>query len=209
MEPFFGQIIQVGFSYAPSGWLNCNGASIPIAQNQALFTLLGTNFGGDGRTSFCVPDARGRALIGTGSAPSLTSRSLGDHGGQEQTTLTVSQLPPHTHTATFASTGSPKFTGALTAIAGLEDDQTAEPAAGSYLGSAADEDVSPTFYVPADKANAQGTQVSLAGVTGSISGIAGTVDVALTGAGSPVSTMPPFLAVTTIIATTGFYPPRE
>jgi microcystin-dependent protein len=77
MDPFIGQIMQVGFRYAPVNWLTCNGAPLQISQNQALYALLGNTFGGTQNSTFCLPDARGRTFIGTGSGPGLTPRLPG------------------------------------------------------------------------------------------------------------------------------------
>lgn len=91
-EPFLAQITMVSFSFPPKGWALCNGQLLPINQNQALFALLGTTFGGDGRTTFALPDLRGRAPVHVGSEV-----ALGQSGGSENVPLTLSQLPPHSH----------------------------------------------------------------------------------------------------------------
>jgi len=101
MDPFMAQIIMFGGNFAPRGWALCNGQILPISQNQALFSLLGTTYGGDGRTTFALPDFRGRSVIGTGNGPGLTPRTLGQSGGQESVTLTVAEMGPHNHTATL------------------------------------------------------------------------------------------------------------
>lgn len=96
-EPFIGQIMCAGFNFAPRGWARLDGALLPINQNQALFSLLGTTYGGDGRTTFALPDMRGRMLVHDGQGPGLTPRTLGERGGAETHTLTPSQMPAHTH----------------------------------------------------------------------------------------------------------------
>jgi microcystin-dependent protein len=96
-EPFLGQIQTFGFGFAPRGWATCEGQLMPISQNSALFALLGTTFGGDGRTTFALPDMRGRAAIGQGNGPGLTSRSWGLKSGQQDVTLTIQQMPSHNH----------------------------------------------------------------------------------------------------------------
>src|SRR5216117_169121 len=101
MEPFIGQIQAFGFSFAPRGWATCSGQILSIAQNTALFSLLGTTYGGNGQTTFALPDLRGRAMIGPGQGPALSSHVLGEVGGTESTTLNPNQMPAHTHTATF------------------------------------------------------------------------------------------------------------
>lgn len=97
-EPFIGQIAVVAFNYAPQGWAKCEGQLLPIAQNQALFALLGTTYGGDGVTTFALPDLRGRVPMGDGNGPGLTPRVLGEKSGSETNTLTIAQMPMHNHT---------------------------------------------------------------------------------------------------------------
>jgi microcystin-dependent protein len=95
--PYIGQIILVGFDFAPSGWALCHGQSLPISGNEALFSLIGTTFGGDGVSTFALPDLRGRVPIGMGTGVGLQTHVLGDTGGSEGVTLVTSQLPQHTH----------------------------------------------------------------------------------------------------------------
>lgn len=97
MDPFLGQISLVGFNYAPRGWAQCNGQIMSIAQNTALFSLLGTTYGGNGQTTFALPDLRGRAPMAFGNGAGLTPRDLGEQGGQEAVTLALPQLPSHSH----------------------------------------------------------------------------------------------------------------
>jgi len=97
MEPFIGQIQAFGFNFAPRGWAMCEGQLLPISQNTALFSLLGTTFGGDGRTTFGLPDLRGRSIVGMGNGPGLSSISWGERGGAENHTLSVAQMPNHNH----------------------------------------------------------------------------------------------------------------
>jgi microcystin-dependent protein len=97
-EPFIGQIMLVPYNFAPRGWAFCNGQILPIAQNTALFSLLGTTFGGNGQTTFALPDLRGRAALSSGQGPGLSNYDLGQVGGTESTTLTINQMPMHNHT---------------------------------------------------------------------------------------------------------------
>lgn len=103
MEQFLGEIGIVAFNFAPRGWALCNGQLLPINQNQALFALLGTTYGGDGRTTFALPDLRSRIPLHFGQGPGLSSYSLGEVGGAEAVALTVAQLPRHSHAAQGAS----------------------------------------------------------------------------------------------------------
>lgn len=96
-EPFLGEIRFVGFTFAPRGWAECNGQILPISQNQALFSILGTTYGGDGRTTFALPDVRGRTPVHEGNGPGLSAYSLGQRTGTESNTLTLAHLPAHDH----------------------------------------------------------------------------------------------------------------
>lgn len=97
-EPFLGEIRLFGFNFPPRGWAFCNGALMAISQNTALFSLLGTTYGGDGRTTFALPDLRGRAAVHPGQGPGLSDIRLGELGGAEVTTLTINNMPSHNHT---------------------------------------------------------------------------------------------------------------
>jgi microcystin-dependent protein len=96
-DPFLGQVIMFGGNFAPRGWAFCEGQLLSIAQNSALFSILGTTYGGDGRTTFALPDLRGRVPMGSGNGPGLTPRKLGTKTGSETNTLTVGQMPAHSH----------------------------------------------------------------------------------------------------------------
>jgi microcystin-dependent protein len=96
-EPFLGEIRLVGFNFAPVGWALCAGQILPINQNTALFSLLGTTYGGNGTTNFALPDLRGRAALGFGQGPGLSNYDLGQSTGTETVTLTVGQMPAHSH----------------------------------------------------------------------------------------------------------------
>jgi len=97
VEPFIGEIRWVAFTFAPEGWAECNGQILSIAQNTALFQLLGTTYGGNGQTTFALPDMRGRMPMGDGQGPGLTNRIQGEVAGEENVTLTEAQIPAHTH----------------------------------------------------------------------------------------------------------------
>lgn len=100
-EPFLGQIAIFGFNFAPRGWAFCDGQMLPIAQNQSLFSLLGTTYGGDGRQTFALPDLRGRTPLHPGDSSELNQ--LGERGGAETHTLSTSELPSHGHQANCQS----------------------------------------------------------------------------------------------------------
>lgn len=109
--PFVGEIRMFGFSRIPTGWLACNGDVISIVENEVLFTLIGTTYGGDGMNTFGLPDLRGRAPIHQGAGAGLTFRVPGETGGSERVALSVANLPPHSHafmaTSAVATTDTP------------------------------------------------------------------------------------------------------
>lgn len=96
--PFLGMIIAFPYDFPPRGWAFCQGQILSIANNTALFALLGTTYGGDGQTTFALPDLRGRAALSSGQGPGLSSYSLGERSGQENVTLLLTQIPAHNHT---------------------------------------------------------------------------------------------------------------
>jgi microcystin-dependent protein len=95
--PFIGEVRLFGGGFAPNGWMLCQGQLLPIAENEALFQLIGTIYGGDGETTFALPDLRGRVPLHGGQGPGLSPYSLGEQGGTEAVTLTAAQMPRHTH----------------------------------------------------------------------------------------------------------------
>ncbi|MGJ8570400.1 MAG: phage tail protein [Hoeflea sp.] len=137
-EPFVGEIRMFAGNFAPRGWAFCDGQLLAVSQNDALFTLLGTIYGGDGRTTFGLPDMRGRLPIHAGHGPGLSERRLGAKGGAENVTVTVNQLPSHTHvynastTAATANTPQDAFIGESPTI-----DVFSEATASTTLSSSA------------------------------------------------------------------------
>ncbi len=122
-EPFIGQLMLVPYNFSPRGWAFCSGQILPIAQNTALFSLLGTTFGGNGQTTFALPDLRGRAALSSGQGPGLSNYDLGQVGGTESTTININQMPAHNHT----------YTGGLNASTATKVNPTP---AGNLLGGA-------------------------------------------------------------------------
>ncbi len=104
-DPYIGEIRLFAGNFAPAGWASCQGQLIAIADNETLFALIGTTYGGDGENTYALPDLRGRVPIHVGTGPGLTQRLIGEQGGAETVTLTAAQLPPHTHTV--AATAAP------------------------------------------------------------------------------------------------------
>ena len=130
-DPFIAEIIMFGGNFAPRGWAFCDGQLLPISQNQALFSLLGTTYGGDGRTSFGLPDLRSRFPMHPGTGPGLSTRRLGEKGGVENVTLTTGQMPNHTHTGKLRASGDAANTntpaGNALALAEAYSDQALAP----------------------------------------------------------------------------------
>jgi len=107
-DAFLGEIRMVPFNFAPKGWALCNGQLQPISQNTALFSLLGTSYGGDGKSTFALPDLQGRSPRGQGQGPGLTDVVIGESAGAETETLDVTQLPSHTHTVSASGAAGSK-----------------------------------------------------------------------------------------------------
>lgn len=120
-EPFLGQLMVGGWNFCPRGWARADGQILSIAQNTALFSLLGTTYGGNGQTTFALPDLRGRAPIHNGQGPGLPSYDIGEVGGSTSFTLSVNQLPSHSHPVKATNVGSDK-PGPLGKYLGLNAD---------------------------------------------------------------------------------------
>jgi microcystin-dependent protein len=103
LDPLIGEIVLFAGNFAPRGWAFCDGQLLAVTQYTALFSILGTTYGGDGRTTFALPDLRGRVPIHPGSGPGLSSRQLGQTGGSEQVTLAEAQMPGHSHAVSASS----------------------------------------------------------------------------------------------------------
>lgn len=203
-EPTLGEICTFGFNFCPQGFLPANGSLVSINQNQALFSLLGVYYGGDGRTTFGVPDLRGRAVVGTGQGAGLSNVNLGQMRGAEQATLSVNQMPNHTHATQYTSPSVTQPTVNVAVTAKLAGATAGTPAATLQLG---DTGRAPIYVA----SSAAGNNVALAGVSATASGVAlsgGGVAIAATGGNQPVATLPPELGLTVCIASQGIYPMR-
>lgn len=128
-EPFIGQLMCVGFNFAPVNWAFCNGQLLSIAENSALFSLLGTTYGGDGQSTFAVPNLQGRAAVGMGTGPGLRNIAFGEAAGSQQITLNISNLPAHSHPIAASSTAT------STAPAGLVSATTSDSALGAEVSA--------------------------------------------------------------------------
>jgi microcystin-dependent protein len=194
-DPFIGQLMQVAFTFPPRFWADCNGQLLSISQNTALFALLGTTYGGNGQTTFALPDLRSRSAMHVGQGLGLSTVQLGEAGGVENVTLATTQIPSHTHTAGFDGT-----TSTLKASGVKATTQTA--AAGSKLGKSVDSSgtVIPLIYAPAGSADG----ATLAGLN-----VAGTISVNPTGGSQPHTNRSPYLGIRHVIALSGIFPSRS
>ena len=113
-SPFVAEIRIFGFNFAPTGWALCDGQLLPISQNTALFSLLGTTYGGDGKSTFALPDLQGSTAMHAGQGPGLSQRFLGEMGGEEFVTLLQSEIPAHSHS--LNANAQPSSTGVPTSI---------------------------------------------------------------------------------------------
>ena len=158
-EPFIGQIIRVAFPFAPKGYALCSGQILPISANQALFSLLGTTYGGNGTTTFGLPNLQGRIPLGSGQGPGLSNYALGQTAGEDAHTLTVNEMPSHNHvmncdsqTGTMPTPGGHLFAEEQLGAAILYSDQAPDGimnpgAIGSTGGSQPHNNVMPTLAV--------------------------------------------------------------
>ena len=185
MEPFVGQIMLFAGTFAPVGWVICDGRLISIQDNPTLYSIIGTYYGGDGRTTFGVPDLRSRVPVGAGHAPGLNYYPLGIIAGCENVPLSESQLPVHTHGATLQATGQ-----IMSDTNPGEDDS---PAGNSLAKASTD------FY----SAETPTTPMHASSVA-----ITGTVTVEHSGSGSGHLNVQPCQAINYCIALQGIYPPR-
>ncbi|MXO56714.1 phage tail protein [Altererythrobacter gangjinensis] len=138
-DAYIGEVMLVGFNFCPRSSASADGQLLAISSNTALFSLLGTIYGGDGRTTFALPDLRGRAAISEGQGPGLSSYRIGERGGQERTTLTIAQMPSHNHTgqvraesSVIADTGNPAGNAIARSTQLIYSDAAAPTAAGAF-----------------------------------------------------------------------------
>jgi microcystin-dependent protein len=239
MDAFIGTVLAVGFNYPPRGWVFCNGQTLLVSQYTALFALVSNQYGGDGRTTFGVPDLRGRVIVGSqAQGPGLVNIPLASKDGSNTATvnatgtasvaLAVANLPPHTHAATFVPAGlavdtsALKVTTAITVGTDTTNGLAQVVANNGGLTSTATGQPSAAIYLPANTGPAG--PVTLGGVTSTVSGTAAvggnaTVNNAMTGTGAilaapvvtsaTVNNMQPYLGLNYIICVEGIYPSRN
>jgi microcystin-dependent protein len=187
MEPLLGQIQPFGFNFAPRGWAKCDGTLLSIAANSALFSLLGTTFGGDGVTTFALPDLRGRSIVHIGQGPGLDTITWGERGGRTEATITQANMPSHSHALVNGVANVTVYTtdGSLL-------NETSGGANGLGTGGSM-----PEIY-----AESPTTADHLGGVI-----ISGTTTAA--GGNIPLDISNPFLGINTCIAHVGVFPSRN
>src|SRR5688572_14577376 len=203
-DPFLGEIKMVGFTFAPRGYALCAGQQMSIAQNSALFSLLGTTFGGNGQTTFGLPDYRGRTPVGMGQGPGLTFVNQGEVSGSESTTLTILQMPIHNHTA-VATPFNASLTGPISIPAATTGTTQAAPGNTTVLGPVAAAGRPGTLYAT----TAADTTLAPfdATVTGNVTPSAPTIGQA--GGSQPVALRNPYLGTNFVIALEGIFPSRN
>ncbi len=181
-EPFIGEVKLLGFQFPPLGYMTCQGQLISIAQNTALFSLLGTTYGGDGQTTFALPDLQGRVPVGQGQGPGLPAYSMGEEAGTTNVTLLTSNLPAHLHSLSNMHVNL----NVSTANAGEN---------------------SPEGTYPATTAATSYSDTASPNVFGGAPQVTGTTDI--TGSSLPISVMNPFLCMNYSIAIEGIFPSRN
>lgn len=181
-EPFIGEIKIFAFDFAPVGYAYCAGQTLSIAQNTALFALIGTIYGGNGQTTFMLPNLQGRMPIGQGQGPGLPLYTIGQQSGVPTTTLTSNNLPPHVHPAQGITVAMP------VATTGGDTDSPA----GAFLALTTGD-----FYSSVSTPGNHTGALTVSGQTGTA------------GAGQPFSIMNPYLALNFCIATVGIFPSRN
>lgn len=193
MEGYIGEIRMFGGNFAPRSWAFCDGRTINIASNTALFSIVGTLYGGNGTTTFCLPDLRGRTAVGAGTGPGLSSYVLGQKGGVETTTMSLVQMPIHTHAVSGSIATQP------VAIPALNDSATtAEP--------------SPTnFPAISEGASIYENSATPNAFMGNFSATLAVTNTTVTSVGSnlPFSIQPPLAVTNYIICMFGIFPSRD
>jgi len=227
MDAFMGTVLAVGFNYPPRGWLFCNGQTVPVQQNSAMFALLGTMYGGDGQNTFGIPDLRGRVVVGSqAQGPGLVNIVQGEKAGANNTTvisngtasitLTQANLPTHTHTATANLSG---LTATSTLNATSKGPGSPAPANNATLSNTGTGGTSGAMYLATTGPATDLVPLNTASVSTVIGGGAVSVTNANAGSGAPltvpvvstasISNMQPYLGLNYIIAMEGIFPSRN
>jgi microcystin-dependent protein len=205
MEEYMGIVKLFAGAFAPRDWMFCYGQLLSINEYQALYSLLGTYFGGDGRNTFGLPDLRSKVPIGAGQSLGLTNYILGQVGGVEAVTLSLAQMPVHNHTGSVQGSAS-SLTASVTVNAGTAGTATNNPT-GAYWGQAANVGVNPVKpYTNAKNATMASDAVAVQ-LNGNIQ--INSLTIGNNGGSLPHENRQPFQALNYIICVNGLYPPRN
>lgn len=192
VDPYLAEIMPFAGNFAVRGWAYCDGQLLPISQNTALFSLIGTIYGGDGRTTFALPDLRGRSIVHPGNGPGLDSIRLGQKGGAPTRTITVANMPNHNHMVTGAPAVQVKVTS--------EDGEDNSP-----NGNILSKSVSSTGQVDIYA----GDTATNVGLLDGVSASAGTLSTINNGGGQSFNIRSPYLGINMEIALVGVFPSRS
>lgn len=212
-EPFIGEIKLVGFNFAPRGYFLCDGNYLTVADNTALFSLLGTQFGGDGRTNFGLPDLRGRFPVCCGDGRGVPYVLWGQRGGIDSTTLDLADMPAHTHAlgaysqpgnatspenAVLAASTGGQFSGTAASGIPVSGSTTIQGKTGALQNGQTSEDITVSGTVTAAPYSSKAPTVEMRSDS-----------ISTAGNGMRLNLQSPFLAMQFVIAATGIYPPRN
>lgn len=206
-QPFLGEIKAVGFSFPPRGYASCAGQILSIAQNTALFSLLGTTYGGNGQVTFGLPNLGGRVLVGQGQSPGTSNYVMGETAGTEMVTLTQPQMPAHTHAAVVQPAslqGTGNATGNISIPANNAAGSASAPAPNRVLGT-----MSGGGYAGAAPNTTLEPFSATLPATVDIAVPANFVQIGISGSNLPVQILQPFQVVNYVIAIEGVFPSRN
>jgi microcystin-dependent protein len=205
MEGTIAEIRLFAGSFSPKNWNYCAGQVLNIRSNTALFSLLGVTYGGDGSTTFMLPDLRGRVAIGAGQGPGLTMRTLGQMGGSPSASLTVAEMPAHTHAV--GAGGTTRLSGAVNvAMAVNNSTGPLTAASGNFLGvEQSGNFVYETSPSGSDTLNANAMSVTSSALNVNLSSL----QIGTVGQGLPYNTMQPYMGMPYIICCYGVFPSRS
>lgn len=204
MDVFVGTIILWSAPRIPKGWRLCDGSLLPIEEHQELFNLIGNLYGGDGHSTFALPDLRGRFPLGSGKAQGRIEHGLGQSGGNEAITLSAAQLPMHTHSASF--TPAPLGGNIKSTLLASTKPGNTDQAEHNYLANASSENNANKWNNFISPSEADKSLAPLAGFSLAGSGAGGTVQIGSSGSSQPISITPPYQSIHYIIAIKGTYP---
>lgn len=201
-DPFLGEIRMVAFTFAPRGWAYCAGQQVAIAQNNALFALLGTIYGGNGVSTFALPDFRGRSPVGIGTGPGLSAIDPGEQAGAENATLLITNMPAHNHTAVATATATATAEQAVGTVA---SNPLAVPSAiNKYLAASGTGQGAATIW-----SDALQTPQAIGNPPTVNVNVGVGVNVGVAGGSQPFGIRNPYLGMNFVIALVGEYPSRN